>query len=135
MKCRRAPPGRRSAWSARPRAAMGRDGQRPAFLPRLRGMPRPCAIISTGECCAELGRRSSDGEPAFPRISILIYCSHGDNPQRAGPDCGADELLLYDTAAAVLVLAAAAAPNRKRLPAKAIGRALTQIRGQARQAG
>src|SRR3954471_4716943 len=98
MKYRRAPPGRRSAWSVRPRAAMAPDDQRPGLPLRVRGRPRPCAIISTGECCAELGRRLSDGEPAFPRITILFYCSHGDNPQRAEPDCGADELLLYDTA-------------------------------------
>src|SRR6266702_6957853 len=34
---------------------------------RLREKFGPCAIISTSECCAELGRRASDGEPAFPR--------------------------------------------------------------------
>jgi hypothetical protein len=33
----------------------------------------PCAISSTSECCAELGReRPSNGEPAFPRALNLV---------------------------------------------------------------
>src|SRR5258708_16476546 len=42
---------------------------------------RPCAISSTRECCAALGRvRPSDGEPAFPRDAILCRGRPRSNP-------------------------------------------------------
>src|SRR5258708_26255751 len=35
-------------------------------------MFRPRAISSTPECCTELGRIASEGEPAFPRIDFRL---------------------------------------------------------------
>ena len=41
-------------------------------------LPGPCAIVSTGEHCAALGRGPSDREPAFPRNAETLRSEGGE---------------------------------------------------------
>src|SRR5438309_11857295 len=66
---------------------------------RLKEEFGPCAIISTSECCAELGRRASDGEPAFPRS--LKSNPVGSRIARGEPDSHAKRECVTNATAAV----------------------------------